>query len=689
MKKSFILGLMLAFITTGWSFAGADTLYVDDDYDGDTEGWGLTAFAHPQDAVNAAAEGDIVEVYPGTYYSRQFTSPTPPHWTAPNDQWAPALIVYKAGLTIEAVDIDPANTIIKSDHDVWSNPVAVQASTGGVWDDSQYNDAGAYGNASPNGIIVIADNVTIDGFTVISTYGGATSSPSDNPNTAGILIGGLHAGDSDYYGISGATVRNCVVRGHSGIRLWKAPDTTLEGNTIDNNVPVASPGTTPLGAGIMVWDGWCDNPDYPDGVGWCEGPNVGTSGLQIIGNNITSYFGVQGIALGGYYLDDSDATMDHSNLFIHDNWINSTGHGVTFWGSGGENKFMTCINTVTVPSGYDEVAVWWGTYDGPYGINCDDQFVTGGGWIDSPASAMSVPASISLVGPLSDASWGGDYTRDTAAICSPNESPITFTGSADLSNLTDNGALLIGILDKKWIDDGNHGFFSGAYAYFGRRGTNLRIGPSDGNAGGGELNQVGVNLTFDPWQDVTVNFTMEIYDGSITVTYENNDYIDTYGDVPADLTWDEFEYGAYPGVDLWSPSGGVDYNVALNGCSAGVTGKANFAFISKYKKGATVPSGQTVFIFKAGDLNFHSDSYDWLVVTGSDYARFKGKGTINGLMAPNGEYYKFMIWAEDSDPDTFRIKIWWEENCTENVVYDNGMDQEIGGGSIVVHTSKK
>ncbi len=119
--------------------------------------------------------------------------------------------------------------------------------------------------------------------------------------------------------------------------------------------------------------------------------------------------------------------------------------------------------------------------------------------------------------------------------------------------------------------------------------------------------------------------------------------------------------------------------------NSGLTGKATFGFVSKYKKGATVPTGNTEFQFKAGDLSFHSDSYDWLVVTGSDYAKFKGTGTING----SGEY-KFMIWAGDGGKDgedTFRIKIWEEDEYgLEDVVYDNGMDQVIDSGSIVVHT---
>jgi PKD repeat protein len=112
-----------------------------------------------------------------------------------------------------------------------------------------------------------------------------------------------------------------------------------------------------------------------------------------------------------------------------------------------------------------------------------------------------------------------------------------------------------------------------------------------------------------------------------------------------------------------------------------LTGKANFGFVSKYKKGATTPSGTTVFHFKVADLHFYSDSYEWLVVTGGDYARFKGSGTIN----EQGDY-KFLIWAGDKNPDTFRIRIWIEDELgNETDIYDNGSDQVIGGGSIVVH----
>jgi hypothetical protein len=108
--------------------------------------------------------------------------------------------------------------------------------------------------------------------------------------------------------------------------------------------------------------------------------------------------------------------------------------------------------------------------------------------------------------------------------------------------------------------------------------------------------------------------------------------------------------------------------------------------VSKYLEGTTVPTGNTAFEFTAGDLEFHSTSYEWLVVTqGGLNAQFKGSGTINGT----GDY-RFMTWAGDSDLDTFRIRIWYEDAAgVEYVVYDNGVAQPLGGGSIVIHTSKK
>ncbi len=124
---------------------------------------------------------------------------------------------------------------------------------------------------------------------------------------------------------------------------------------------------------------------------------------------------------------------------------------------------------------------------------------------------------------------------------------------------------------------------------------------------------------------------------------------------------------------IWSPEGAYFPDPTL-------TGKVTFGFVSKYKKDATVPTGNTEFQFKVADLNFHSADYQWLFVTGT-MAMFEGTGSINGM----GEY-KFMIWAGDDVIDTFRIKIWMEDEFGEAIIYDNGFDQEIGGGNIIHHT---
>jgi hypothetical protein len=138
---------------------------------------------------------------------------------------------------------------------------------------------------------------------------------------------------------------------------------------------------------------------------------------------------------------------------------------------------------------------------------------------------------------------------------------------------------------------------------------------------------------------------------------------------------------------VYDPDGGfvtgggwIDSPAGAYAVDPWLSGKANFGFVSKYKQGATVPTGQTQFVFQAGDLDFHSSSYEWLVVNqAGTNAQFKGSGTINGA----GDY-KFMLWAGDDNPDTFRIKIWVDPD-EDSPIYDNGFDQSIGGGSIVVH----
>jgi hypothetical protein len=119
-------------------------------------------------------------------------------------------------------------------------------------------------------------------------------------------------------------------------------------------------------------------------------------------------------------------------------------------------------------------------------------------------------------------------------------------------------------------------------------------------------------------------------------------------------------------------------------------GPARFGFVSQYKKGATVPTGSTQFQFQAGNLNLHSNEFDWLVVSGAR-AQFRGTGSVNGV-----DGYRFTVTVIDCDliieggSDRFRMRIWAPGG---GLVYDNQMGAADGDdpstaitqGSIVIH----
>jgi Tol biopolymer transport system component len=147
---------------------------------------------------------------------------------------------------------------------------------------------------------------------------------------------------------------------------------------------------------------------------------------------------------------------------------------------------------------------------------------------------------------------------------------------------------------------------------------------------------------------------------------------------------------------VYDPNGGfvtgggwIDSPPGAYTADASLTGKATFGFVSKYQKGATVPSGNTQFQFRAAALSFKSTAYDWLVIAGAK-AQYKGTGTINGAGS-----YTFLLTAVDGDQaggggvDRFRLKI----TGASGLVYDNqagasdtaDFTTAIGGGSIVIH----
>ena len=155
-------------------------------------------------------------------------------------------------------------------------------------------------------------------------------------------------------------------------------------------------------------------------------------------------------------------------------------------------------------------------------------------------------------------------------------------------------------------------------------------------------------------------------------------------------------------VVVYDPAGGFVTGGGLIDSQAGayvpdpsVAGRAQFAFISKYQKGASIPQGTTSFRFNAADFVFASTSYEWLVVSGAK-ATYKGRGTVNGA----GDY-GFLLSTVDGDsqavpgPDRLRLKVW--DRAAGTVIYDNQLGAAddapaattIAAGAITVSAPKR
>ena len=115
--------------------------------------------------------------------------------------------------------------------------------------------------------------------------------------------------------------------------------------------------------------------------------------------------------------------------------------------------------------------------------------------------------------------------------------------------------------------------------------------------------------------------------------------------------------------------------------------------MARYLKGnSKAPVGVTEFHFSVANLNFQSDTYEWLVVSGAK-ARCSGTGTVNGT----GNYgFELTAWdgQEQGGGGTDRFRISISDLTRGNVVvYDNQIGSPVGddpttalgGGSIVIH----
>lgn len=256
-----------------------------------------------------------------------------------------------------------------------------------------------------------------------------------------------------------------------------------------------------------------------------------------------------------------------------------------------------------------------------------------------------------------------DYSGQTVAVSGCDTVPPLVSNVVASPNPVplNTGSTLTATVDDTMTGDSN--IASAAYSL--DKGSWTPMSASDG--------------AFDsPTEQVTAQLPGEPAAGVHTVCVRGADVAGNVSDGSACIQFAVYDPSAgfvTGGGWIASPAGACqDTSVCTD-----TTGKATFGFVSRYKSGASVPTGSTQFVFHAGNLHFASTSYQWLVVNqAGTNAQFKGEGTINGT----GDY-QFMIWAKDGSPDTFRIQI---TDQNGNTVYDNGVQQAIGGGSIIVHS---
>ena len=160
------------------------------------------------------------------------------------------------------------------------------------------------GGTAPNAVAIIASDVTINGFTLRKPYIGI--SWYGFWNTAGVMIGGLYAGDSNHLGSDGNTVRNCVFKDvWHAVYIWHSSDNMIVNNAVE---PLVGTGHW---AAIEIYDGYND-----------AQINLGytSKGNKIINNTIAN----KGIFVGAWA---PPTWTDNTGTHVHGNRATSIGTG--------------------------------------------------------------------------------------------------------------------------------------------------------------------------------------------------------------------------------------------------------------------------------------------------------------------------------------------------------------------------
>lgn len=139
-----------------------------------------------------------------------------------------------------------------------------------------------------------------------------------------------------------------------------------------------------------------------------------------------------------------------------------------------------------------------------------------------------------------------------------------------------------------------------------------------------------------------------------------------------------------PGAGAVVANGWIDSGIGAMTSNRSAVGRAVFNFNSRYMGADTEPSGPVAFQLHSAGLNFRGLTQEWLVVDASQgTASFRGTGQIAGETGPFGYQVDLQEGTRDG---VVRVRIWHGDDET-NLVYDNGVDQVIGAGSVAIRNT--
>lgn len=459
-----------------------------------------------------------------------------------------------------------------------------------------------------------APGVTVQGFT-ITRDGNTVAAWNTALNNQGIAI----------YG-AGSALRDSRITGNrNGVFLYSAANVSILNNDIDFNrtgIHLVNNVSGLVVRNNFITDNWTMGILFRD-----EGSSNVTGAVTIKDNHIA----------GNWYSQvEARSLFSAPNLDVTENWLGTTAPTVFAAATSSEPGYSTQIpvlygGTAMPPGGTPTVIFNPANTSNP--VDYDPWLCTG---------TDAAPGTIGfqpVAGALSQC--GGPIVSNVVA--SPNPAPINTT-----------------VTITALVDDSGTG--------------GSTIVSAEYNIDGGLWNPMtATDLAFDEVSEaVRATRSAGATPGVFTLCVRGTD---TAGNVSASecITFVVYD----PAGGFVTGGGWINSPAGAYVADPGLTGKATFGFVSKYKKGASIPDGNAAFVFKAGNLDFASTSYQWLVVNqNGTNAQFKGVGTINGAGS-----YQFQIWATDGSPDKFRIKI----TNGSTVIYDNGVETALGGGSIIVH----